>query len=557
MTNISGSADASGVGRASALLASGTIVSRALGFISALVLAQTLGTQGSGSNAFALANQLPNNVYAIVAGGVLSAVLVPQIVRAGFHSDGGEKFINRIVTLGIVIFVTVAALATVAAPLLVRLYATQSGGDGGGGFTESDIALATAFAYWCLPQVLFYALYSLLGEVLNARQLFGPFTWAPVVNNVVVIIGLLVFNFAFSSIDVTDATSWTPDMVAGIGATATLGVAAQSSVLFLFWKRAGLSYRPEFRWRGVGLRQVGKAAGWTFGMILVGQFGGIVQSLVATSAGSDEPSVAVLRFAWLIFMLPHSIVAVSITTAYFTRMSTHARDRDLPALRSDVSASLRSIALIMVFATVGLIVIAYPFSALFTKEPSTPAGVEATVAMGNVLTAFLFGLIPFSFMFVLVRAFYALEDTRTPFFLQLPQTGVFVIGAVIASTLPPGDIAVGIAWSTTLSYAVQCVVAAVLLRKRLGGFGARRVIRQLLIFVAATIPAAAAGMAITSGLGAYTGGFAVSGAFAAVVAIAAAGTAMLLVYLVALIAVRNAELRMIILPIVGRLRGRR
>ena len=159
--------DNRGLGRASMLLASGTVVSRVLGFISAIILARTLGTVGAGADTFALANQLPNNIYAIVAGGVLSAVLVPHIVKAGLDKDGGQSFINKIVTLGFLIFLAVAVLATLLAPALVALYA-QSGGDGGRGFSPEEIALAVAFAYWCLPQILFYALYSLLSEVLNA-----------------------------------------------------------------------------------------------------------------------------------------------------------------------------------------------------------------------------------------------------------------------------------------------------------------------------------------------------------------------------------------------------
>jgi putative peptidoglycan lipid II flippase len=186
---------AGGIARASALLASGTLVSRVLGFISGVVLAQTLGSFGTGANTFALANQLPNNIYAIIAGGLLSAVFVPAIVRAGLHDDGGQRFVNRLVTLGIVVFVAAAALATLAAPALVSLYAQT----GESGFSDDDLALAVAFAYWCLPQVLFYALYSLLGEVLNARGIFGPFTWAPALNNLVAIAGLVVFGQLFGA----------------------------------------------------------------------------------------------------------------------------------------------------------------------------------------------------------------------------------------------------------------------------------------------------------------------------------------------------------------------
>jgi len=189
-----------GFGRASVLLASGTLVSRAVGFISAIVLANTIGTQLAASNTFTIANQLPNNIYAIIAGGLLSAILVPQIVRAGVDKDGGEKFINRVITLGVVVFLAITIVATLCGPLLVQLYGSQQAEHSGRGLSGADISLATAFAYWCLPQIFFYALYSLLGEVLNARKIYGPFSWAPAVNNVVAVIGLLVFNLIFGSV---------------------------------------------------------------------------------------------------------------------------------------------------------------------------------------------------------------------------------------------------------------------------------------------------------------------------------------------------------------------
>jgi putative peptidoglycan lipid II flippase len=539
----------SGIGRASAFLASGTLVSRLLGFVSAAVLAQTLGNTSVGANTFALANQLPNNIYALVAGGILSAVLVPSIVRANLHDDGGQKFINRVVTLGTVVFVAAATLATLCAPLLVRLYAS-SAGDDGRGMTGAELALATAFAYWCLPQILFYALYSLLGEVLNARKIFGPFTWAPVLNNVVAIAGLVAFNIAFGSRDISTASGWTSTMIAVIAGTATLGVASQAIVLFLFWRRAGLRYRPEFRWRGVGLGRVGKAAGWVFGMIVVSQLAGIVQSRVATEAGADGASVAALRYAWLIFMLPHSIVTVSIATAFFTRMSTHARDRNLSAVRHDVSSSLRTIGLIMVFAAVGLVVLAYPFAAVFSKEA------EEAAAMGNVLIGYLAGLISFTVLFVLQRSFYSLEDTRTPFFIQLVQSAIFVAGALVVSTLPQDAIAVGIAWVTTIAGTVQTLIAGLVLRRRLGGIDGRHILRQFLVYLSATVPAAVVGIALTASFGGFSGGYALSGIFPAIITMGIVGTVMLVVYVVALAVLRTPELRALTAPITARLRGR-
>jgi putative peptidoglycan lipid II flippase len=533
-------------------LASGTLVSRILGFVSALVLAQTLGTVGAGANTFALANQLPNNIYAIIAGGLLSAVLVPQIVRAALHADGGQRYINKLLTLGILVFVVAGVVATLAAPALVALYAQQGGGSGRG-FSPEEMALATAFAYWCLPQVLFYALYSLLGEVLNARHIFGPFTWAPVANNIIAIAGMVVFIALFGADPLhRDAHTWTPTMVAVLGGSATLGIAVQALVLLLFWRRAGLFFRPDFRWRGVGLGTAGKAAAWIFGMIVVTQLAGIVQANVASLASGSEASLAVLRFAWLIFMLPHSIIAVSIATAYFTRMSGHARDNNLDGVRADLSASLRTIGMLMVFSASGLIVLAYPFSAFFARDF---ADIQS---MAIVLIAYLCGLVPFSILFVVQRTFYSLEDTRTPFFLQLVQSGLFVIGAIAVSLAPTSVIGVGIAAVTSVAGTAQAIVAVIVLRRRLRGLGGWHIGRSFLNFSVASVPSVLIGVALLWLFGGTSaGGFAVSGPLPAALGMVVIGSAMGLAYFGTLAVLRNAEFLAFAAPVISRLRSAR
>jgi putative peptidoglycan lipid II flippase len=529
-------------------LASGTIVSRILGFVSAIILAQVVGTSGAG-DAFALATTLPNNIYAIIAGGILTAVLVPQIVKASTDPDGGTRYVNKIITLGFVVFLAVAVVATVSAPLLVALYAEQAG-DGSRGFSPEIMALATALAYWCLPQVLFFALYSLLGEVLNARKVFGPYTWAPVVNNIVMIAGLLSFAWIFSG-DVSDASVWTPDMVALLGGASTLGIAAQAFVLFLFWRRAGLRYRPDFQWRGVGLAQTGKAAGWVFGMILVTQLAGIIHNRVASLAADDgEPSLAVLRFAWLIFILPHSIVTVSLGTAYFTRMSGHARDGRRDLLRDDIGASLRTITMIMMLATIGLAVVSGPFSRIFSSDPVLVEG------MARVLVAFVIGLIPFSTLFITQRVFYALDDTRTPFFIQLAQSGIFVALALVVATLPSPWIAPGIALVTTIAGTAQTLISLAILRRRLGGIGMRLTAQRTGLFALAAIPASAVGLALAVTMGAFDGGAARENVGAAIVTMIAIGGAMTVTYAGALSVLRVPEFTALVDPVAKRLRRR-
>jgi putative peptidoglycan lipid II flippase len=539
--------ESSGIGRASALLASGTLVSRILGFVNAIVLAAAIGYIGAAADGFTLATQIPNSIYALIAGGLLSAVLVPQIVRAAVHDDGGQRFINRLVTLGIVVFLLVAIAATLSAPLLVNLYA-QSGERG---FTPDGIALATALAYWCLPQIFFYSLYSLLGQVLNARNVFGPFTWAPALNNVIAIAGIGVFILLFGPDPAhRDASTWTPEMVALLGGTATVGIAAQALVLTLFWKRAGLTYRPDFRWRGVGLGRTGTAAAWVFGMILVTQLAAIVETRVATLA-TGSASLGALKYAWLIFMLPHSIVTVSIATAYFTRMSGHARDGRLGDVRTDLSAALRAILLVMVFATVGLAALSYPFSAVFGGD------FEDVSALATVIIAYLVGLIPFTVLFLLQRVFYSLEDTRTVFFMQVLQSVIFVVGVLLVAMAPTTVIAIGIALVMSVAGTIQTVVSALLLRPRLGGLDARRVLVRSVQYLGAALVAGALGAVLVWLLGGYTdGGFGSSSRMGGLATMAAAGLAMAVVYFGILWIARNPELRAFVAPIQARL-GRR
>jgi putative peptidoglycan lipid II flippase len=529
------------IGRASAVMATGTIVSRALGFVKAAVLAATIGQVASAAaDAFGVANGLPNSIYALVAGGVLSAVLVPQIVRSAMHADGGQRFINKLVTLGITVFTIITIIATLCAPLIVDLYTSNA--------NPQFVALATAFAYWCLPQILFYALYSLLGEVLNARGVFGPFMWAPILNNVVGIAGLVAFQVLFGSgVDFHSPDAWTFEMVALLGGSSTLGVAAQALILGVFWKRARLGFRPDFKWRGVGLSRTGRTAFWAFAMILVTQVAGLVQTIVLSIAAGQGPGVNTLTNSFLIFMLPHSVVTVSLATAYFTRMSGHASAGNLAGVRSDVSSSLRSIGLVIVFATIALMVAAYPVSVFFESN------VDNMRAMGNIIIALLLSLVPFSAVFVMQRVFYALEDTRTVFFIEVAKQAVFVTGALVVMNLPVELIGVGVAIATSIAVTAQFFITFFVLRRKLGTLDGRRILTRYLEYFGAAVVAGAVGVGLLWLLGGlWPAGFALSGMAAAGVSILVIGTAMAVVYVALLALFRNPEL----LPVIKALTGR-
>ena len=518
----------SGIGRSSVMIGTGTIVSRLTGFLRSAVLVTAIGSIGQASDAFGVANQLPNNIYAIVSTGLVAAVIVPQIVRASADPDGGQSFISKLFTLGTAALVAITVIATACAPWLVQLYARD--------FTPDQLALATAFAYWCLPQIVFYGVYALLGEILNARRVYGPYTWAPIANNIVSIAGFIVFIMMFGGArDALDG--WTPAMVAVLAGTATAGIIVQCAVLLVFWRRAGLHLRPDFRWRGIGLRHIGRLAGWTFLMVLIGQLAGIVQSNVMAGASGSGPANFASQNAWLLFMLPYSIIVVSIGTPYFTQLSTHAKAGRHDEVRADVVSSIRTLGLFIVVAAVALGVAAVPASRILTNS------VDDAVAASWVLLCFLVSLVPLAVLFVIQRTFYAYDDTRTPFMFTLGQANIVVATALIAgATVPLEFLAAGVALGQSFASIVQVVIATILLDRRLGGIGVATWMLALGRFFLASIPAGLAGWGVFL-LSGGVDGWMVADKWWGAIGAAVIGTVVLVVYAGVLLLVRAPEIK--------------
>lgn len=524
----------SGIGRASVLIGAGTVVSRLTGLLRTVVLVAAVGSVPSAAaDAFAVANQLPNNIYAIISAGLLSAVVVPQIVKAAAHADGGSAFVSKLFTLGTVGLLVTTAAATAAAPWLVQLYAPE--------YSPEQTALATAFAYWCLPQVFFYGLYALVGETLNARRVYGPFTWAPIVNNVVSIVGFLAFIALFSG-PVTDVAGWTPDMIALLAGTATTGIVVQAALLLVFWRSAKLRVRPDFRWKGVGLGQIGRLAGWTFLMMLAGQLAGLVQTRVLSEASNDGPSVFAFQNAWLLFMLPYSIIVLSIGTPYYTRLSEHATAGRDGEVRDDIVSSIRTLGLFVVLATAALAVAAVPASRIFTNDAA------GALQAAPVLLAFLVCLVPLSVLFVIQRTFYAYDDTRTPFLFTVAQVVLVIAGALVSAALVDAEViglpqlAASVALTQSLASVVQVILATWLLQRRLGGLRVGEWMLSLARFVLAAIPAGAAGWGIYLLLGGEAG-WTTSNPLLAAIGTGIIGLGVSVVYVAMLAVLRAPELQ--------------
>jgi len=328
-------------------MASGTMVSRILGFVrNAMLIAAVGATAGGVGAAFQTANTLPNTVFNLLASGIFDAVLVPQIVGAIKRRHDGDTYVNRLLTLAGTVLFVVTFLTMVLAPLLVMITAA--------GYTEDIRNLAILFSLLCLPQLFFYGLYNLLGELLNAREIFGPYMWAPVVNNVVGIAGLGLFLVIWGGApdggipagDVTGAQFW---VLAG---SATLGVICQALCLLWPMRRAGISFKPDFHFRGTSFGSMPRVAGWTFATLGVSQVGVLSTNNLAAMAdgfigrnGAQGGVVGILAYstAFMIFMVPQSLITVSLTTAIFTRMAGAVADGDDKAVADSYHLGVRTI----------------------------------------------------------------------------------------------------------------------------------------------------------------------------------------------------------------------
>lgn len=519
--------------RASIWIASGTLLSRVLGLARSMVLVAAIGATGFATNAFGTASQVTNVVYTLVATGVLTSVLVPQLTRARLRPGGGADYVNKLITLALCGSLAVCAVVAALLPTLMGWLGTH--------WTEpGQLALATGFAFWLLPQIVFFTLYTVLGEVLNSRSLFGPYAWTPVLNNVVAIAGLAAFVFVVGADPDGERTAaeWPEAGTALIAGSATLGVTLQAVALFFFLRRAGVSYRPDFKFRGTGLGATARLGGWTFLGVLVSQIVALALNQGMNRAVGGEAGIAAWQLASLVTVLPHSIIVMSLVTSRFTRMSVAAERGDTGALRADLSLVARLTVVSITLMAVVIAVLAGPITRILMAS----ASVERLYPVMAVLICHVTGAVAFSVLFVLNRGFYAHSDTRSPFVIQAAIAVCSLVAIAGSLLLPSGAATAFITLATNLLFWVQLGVTFVVLRRRLGGVGGRGIVRSWWQSAVAGAAAAAAGAWLLHAFGGIgVDSWALSGAGAALATCAAVGTLMTTVYACCLLLVRNGE----------------
>ncbi|MER5358371.1 murein biosynthesis integral membrane protein MurJ [Streptomyces sp. NPDC002785] len=454
--------------RSGAVMASGSIVSRATGFVRSAVVVAALGT-GLQADGYTVANTVPNILYILLIGGALNAVFVPELVRAAKnHADGGAAYTDRLLTLCTVGLLALTVLTVVGAPWIVAVYSDYHG---------AQAELTVALARYCLPQILFYGLFTLLGQVLNARDRFGAMMWTPVLNNVVII---AVFGIYLAVAAGSDGTL-TSAQAQWLGWGTTAGIAVQTLALVPALRAAKFRWRPRFDWRGSGLTRPMRAAGWLVMLVLTNQIAYWVVTRLSTATGQNAVDQHVsggvgytaYTYAFQLWVVPHGIVTVSLVTALMPRMSRAAADNDLTGVRRDVSYALRTSAAVVVPAVAVLFALApWVMGAVYGYGRTGDADIAV---MAGMMMAFAPGLIAYSGQYVLSRAFYAMSDTRTPFFLNLVIAALNAGLSVAAYLLLPVRWAVtGMAGAYSVALFAGFGVTAYVLHRRVSGSGAAR-----------------------------------------------------------------------------------
>jgi putative peptidoglycan lipid II flippase len=487
-----GPATDSSILRHSRVMAAGTVISRATGFLRTAVIAAAIGPHLVG-DAYNIANTTPNIIYELLLGGVLTSVVVPLLVQAGNHDgDGGEAYAQRLLTLVVVVLGAASVVAAVLGPQIVDAYGHWA--------THDERHLAELLARFFLPQIVFYGVGATIAAILNARDRFAAPMWAPVLNNLVVIATGLLFLAVTTGRPEPGELGSGRELILGIGTTA--GIVVQTLALLPSLRRSGFRLRLRFDLRGSRLGEAGRMAGWVVVYVVANQLGYLVIVRLASAAArvgvAGTPSgFSPYQYAFLLFSLPHAIVTVSVITALLPRMSRHAGDDRADEIRADVSQGLRLSAALLVPAAIALMALGPQVGVAVFGYGNTTVGDARFI--GVVLAAFAVGLVPFSFFQLQLRAFYAVRDTRTPAVLNIWVNVVNVAADIVLYlVLPDRWRVVGLALGYAISYAVGLALMSHALRGRLHGLDGRRVTRTTVRLFVAALPAGAVAAAVAA-----------------------------------------------------------
>jgi putative peptidoglycan lipid II flippase len=472
------------IGRASSVMFAGTLLSRLTGAIRTIVLA-AFGLEAV-TDAYTQANTTPNMIFELVAGGVLSATLIPlfaQLFRR--NTKRAQDGIDAIVSLLGVVVVAASVFLALGAPLILRL--TIRGAE-----NADKRHLAEQLLPMFAPQVAIYGFVAIATALLNVRRRFFAPMIAPVLNNLLVIGVLLwVRRLLHRGTGVSDLTRLANDpstrLLLGFGTTA--GVLAMGLALIPALRKSGVRLRWRWEPRHPAIREIIRISGWTLGYVACNQFALFVIQRLANRKDGDYTAYTLAYQTY--FLLPHGLFAVSIATALQPRLSDAFLERKRGLFRSTLSRGITTQLAIMIPSAVGYLVLAKPIITVLAFGRLGPTGVNR---LASTLQAFVVGLPAFSVFLLLMNACKAMRDTKLAFWVNGLETLANIGLAVLFASLGYG--VRGLAYAYGLAYCLGVVLAFVAVSRRTKGLHVRSVTETTARIVAAS-----------TGMGAVTWGF--------------------------------------------------
>jgi len=470
--------------RNTVVMSAGTALSRVTGFLRLSAMAFAIGiTETRLADAYNVANITPNILYELALGGILTSVVVPIVVQwmQERGRDAAWDVVRRLFTLAIVVLSAIALLGIVLAPWIVDLYTSGWPADQ----KAASADLATFFLRWFMPQILFYGIGAVASGLLNAHRRFAAVMFAPIANNLIVIATFLTFAAIAPAPGSTVLATGAQRLVLAIGTT--LGVVAMTVALWPSVRATGFRFRWMPGFKDEAVRRIGRLATWVLVYVAANQVGYLI---VIILAGPVTGGYAAYAAAFILFQLPHAIFAVSIFTALLPAMSSRWAADDVEGYRDLLAQGIRATATILIPAALGYIVLARPIVRLLLEHGATQPASGDLVA--QTLVYFAIGLFAFSAFQLLLRASYAMQDTRTPALLNVAAVAIN-IGANLLFFYTFDMGVPGLALGHATSYVFASTVLFLMIRRRIGGLGGRRIAASIgRILVAGVVTAATA-----------------------------------------------------------------
>ncbi|WP_246110358.1 murein biosynthesis integral membrane protein MurJ [Saccharopolyspora dendranthemae] len=483
--------------KASGSMAIATLISRITGFLWKLLLAFAVGFSVV-NDSFNVSNTLPNSIFELLIGGVLTSVVVPVLVRSQkADADGGQRFVQQMMTLAVVVLGIGTIIAVVCAPLLTWIFVTES--------DTSNTDLVNVLAYLLLPQIFFYGLSALAGAILQSKQIFSPPAWAPVVNNLVVIVTIGVYMLLPGEMSL-DPVSMTDAHVLVLGLGVTLGVVSQAAIQVPALRATGFTFRWRWGWDS-RLSEFGGLALWMLAYVAVSQVGLIALSRVAFTG--DAGGWSTYNYVWMLLQLPYGVIGFSIMTAILPRMSAAAADGDYAKVIDDLSLGNRLSTVTLMPVSAIMTALGVPLAlSLFALRGET--GSATTLGLALAISAF--GVLPYALTMMQMRTFNSLNDARTPTLIMVVMTVAKVLLAIlVAAMLPPDQIVFGLTFVNSFTFIVGWLVGEAWLRHRLGPLGSRRFLVTLGKSLIASVIGGLAAWGVALGIDALVPGSAGAG----------------------------------------------